>query len=70
MTKVSELGPLIPGKLHDGQVVREEDHFYSCPSCGQKVDKRDLRQCLLARRAGEPLEPEPEAKVIKFPRRK
>jgi hypothetical protein len=27
-------------------VSDERDHFYNCPSCGQMVDMRDLRQVI------------------------
>lgn len=46
MTKLSDLGPPIMGKRHDGKPLREADHFYACRSCGQVVDKRDLRQVI------------------------
>ncbi|TPJ12924.1 hypothetical protein FJW04_21955 [Mesorhizobium sp. B2-7-3] len=71
MTKLSDLGPPIPGKLHGGRHIEEHLHFYKCPHCGQRVDQRDLRQVFWHERPGhEPLEPEPEAKVIAFPKRK
>ncbi|RWF39709.1 MAG: hypothetical protein EOS46_30460 [Mesorhizobium sp.] len=71
MTKVSDLGPPIPGKLHGGKVIPEEQHFYSCPSCGQKVDQRDLRQVFWHEVPGhQPLKGEPSASVIEFPLRK
>ncbi|TPN45318.1 hypothetical protein FJ976_24090 [Mesorhizobium sp. B1-1-9] len=71
MTKLSDLGPPIPGERHGGRDIPEHEHFYACPSCGQKVDQRDLRQVFWHEVVGhEPLEPEPEAKVIEFPRRK
>lgn len=41
MTKLSDLGPPIPGKLHGGDLIREEGYFYNCPNCGQRVDQRD-----------------------------
>ncbi|RNJ42452.1 hypothetical protein B5V01_07870 [Mesorhizobium erdmanii] len=44
MTKLSDLGPPIPGTRHDGAPAHEEDNFYACEICGQKVDMRDLRQ--------------------------
>lgn len=44
MTKLSDLGPPVPGKLHGGQHIEEHLHFYNCPHCGQRVDQRDLRQ--------------------------
>ncbi|PWJ84369.1 hypothetical protein C8D77_1333 [Mesorhizobium loti] len=71
MTKLSDLGPPIPGTLHGGDLIREEGHFYNCPNCGQKVDQRDLRQVFWHEEPGhEPLEPEPEAVIIEFRRLK
>ncbi|TRC78496.1 hypothetical protein FJV80_24450 [Mesorhizobium sp. WSM4310] len=68
MTKLSDLGPPIPGKRHGRKTAREEDHFYSCPYCGQKVDQRDLRQVFWHEEPGhQALEPEESAKVILFP---
>jgi hypothetical protein len=46
MTKLSDLGPPIPGKLHGGEPADEMDNFYTCPICGQQVDMRDLRQVI------------------------
>ncbi|RWH61334.1 MAG: hypothetical protein EOQ83_21580 [Mesorhizobium sp.] len=46
MTKLSDLGPPIRSKRHTGEPPEELDHFYTCPSCGQSVDKRDLRQVI------------------------
>lgn len=43
MTKLSDLGPPIPGTLH-GPEPANDAHFYPCSYCGQKVDQRDLRQ--------------------------
>ncbi|TPN57330.1 MULTISPECIES: hypothetical protein [unclassified Mesorhizobium] len=43
MTKLSDLGPPIPGKQHGGEPADENDNFYTCPTCGQQVDMRDLR---------------------------
>ncbi|ESY62258.1 hypothetical protein X742_33720 [Mesorhizobium sp. LNHC232B00] len=57
MTKLSDLGPPIPGKLHGGADIPEHQHFYPCPYCGQKVDQRDLRQVFWHETPGhEPLE--------------
>jgi hypothetical protein len=44
MTKLSDLGPPIPGKLHGRELVNDFGHFYNCPICDQAVDQRDLRQ--------------------------
>ncbi|TRC98351.1 hypothetical protein FJV76_13690 [Mesorhizobium sp. WSM4303] len=69
MTKLPDLGPPIPGKLHGGDLIREDDHFYNCPSCGQRVDQRDLRQVFYHETPGhEPLELEENVKVIPFRR--
>ena len=69
MTKLSDLGPPIPGKLHGGRDIPEEQHFYPCPYCGQKVDQRDLRQVLWHEGPGhEPLEPDDGATILMFPR--
>lgn len=46
MTKLSDIGPPIRGKRHDGDAADEEDNFYSCATCGQLVDMRDLRQVI------------------------
>ncbi|WP_244734232.1 hypothetical protein [Mesorhizobium sp. 113-1-2] len=71
MTKLSDLGPLIPGRLHGGDLIREEGHFYNCPNCGQKVDQRDLRQVFWHEEPGhEPLEPETVATILEFSRKK
>lgn len=71
MTKLSDLGPPIPGKRHGGEPEREEDNFYPCPYCGQMVDQRDLREAFYHDAPGhEPLETEPDAQIIEFPRRK
>ena len=58
MTKLTDLGPPISGKRHGEPVVDERDHFYNCPSCGQKVDMRDLRQVIWHEEPGhKPLGP-------------
>jgi hypothetical protein len=44
MTKLSDLGPAIPGKQHGGDPVDERDNFMTCPICGQRLDMRDFRQ--------------------------
>ncbi|OBQ72411.1 hypothetical protein [Mesorhizobium loti] len=65
MTKLSDLGPPIPCKLHGGKPEREEDNFYSCPYCGQIVDQRVLRQVMWHEGPGhEPLEPEDGATIL------
>lgn len=46
MTRISELGPPTIGRRFAYEGQREEDHFYTCSSCGQNVDMRDLRQVL------------------------
>jgi len=70
MTKLSDLGPPIPDKLHGGNDIPEERHFYACPNCGQPVDQRDLRQVFYHEEPGhEPLEPEPKATILQFPKR-
>ncbi|TGR32985.1 MULTISPECIES: hypothetical protein [unclassified Mesorhizobium] len=69
-TKLSDLGLPIAGTMHGGGFPRDEDHFYNCPSCGQKVDQRDLRQVMWHEVPGhEPLETEP-ATILSFPRPK
>jgi hypothetical protein len=32
----------IRGKRLGGEPADEAEHFYTCPTCGQSVDKRDL----------------------------
>lgn len=67
MTKLSDLGPPIPGVLFGGEKIPEDQHFYPCPSCGQMVDQRDLRQVFWHEKPEhEPLEPEDGAKILKF----
>ncbi|MER8413931.1 hypothetical protein [Mesorhizobium sp. M1342] len=46
MTRLNDLGPPIPGKPHGGEPADELDNFYTCPTCGQLVDMRDLRQVI------------------------
>ncbi|RWF79013.1 MAG: hypothetical protein EOS26_03335 [Mesorhizobium sp.] len=46
MTKLSDLGPPITGTRHSEPVKDEGEHFYSCQTCGQAVDRRDLRQVI------------------------
>ena len=49
----------------------DSTHFYNCPHCGQLVDQRDARQVFYHEGPGhEPLEPDPEGKVMEFRRRK
>ena len=68
MTKLSDLGPPIPGKRHGVEPEQEEDNFYACPYCGQMVDQRDLRQVMWHEGPGhEPLEPEDGATILMFP---
>jgi hypothetical protein len=68
MTKLSDLGRPIPGKLHGGEPEREEDNFYPCPYCGQMVDQRDLRQVMWHEGPGhDPLEPGDGATILMFP---
>ncbi|MER9702173.1 hypothetical protein [Mesorhizobium sp. M0146] len=43
MTRISDLGPPIPGKPHDPDW---QEHFHVCPICGQQVDRRDFRQVM------------------------
>ncbi|SFP86574.1 hypothetical protein SAMN03159463_05022 [Mesorhizobium sp. NFR06] len=43
MTKLSDLGPPIIGRLRGKQPDDERDHFHRCPVCGQAVDRPDLR---------------------------
>ncbi|TIN90807.1 MAG: hypothetical protein E5Y02_06515 [Mesorhizobium sp.] len=46
MTKLSDLGPPIPGERHDRDYADEHDNCYICPTCGQQVDMGDLRQVI------------------------
>lgn len=67
MTKLSDLGPFFPAKRLRAEPADERDHLYNCPSCGQLVDQRDPRQVFYHEGPRhEPLEPEPEGKVIEF----
>ncbi|TPK15227.1 hypothetical protein FJ872_19290 [Mesorhizobium sp. B2-5-9] len=67
----ADFGPPIRGKVHGAELADEQDHFYNCPSCRQRVDMRDLRQVFWHEEPGHaPMKPEPEAKVIEFPKRK
>ncbi|WP_095203444.1 hypothetical protein [Mesorhizobium carmichaelinearum] len=45
MTKLPDFAP-IPGERHDGNPTDERENFYTCPTCGQLVDMRDLRQVI------------------------
>jgi hypothetical protein len=57
LTKLSELGPPITGRLQVRAAASEEDHFYICPACRQAVDRRDLRQVIWHEQPGhKPLE--------------
>lgn len=70
MTKLSDLGPPIPGVLNRDDLNRSDGHFYNCPNCGQRVDQRDLRQVFYHEGPGhEPLEPEPEPEQEPAPER-
>ena len=51
-TKLSELGPPIAGQGHGGEPEDERENFYPCPTCGQLVDMRDLRQIIWHERPG------------------
>ena len=42
MTKLYDLGP--PSKPYEPDGPWEEGRFVICPSCGQAVDMRDIRQ--------------------------
>lgn len=45
MTRIADLGPPpVPGKPQ--KPGNGHDHFHECPICGQRVDRRDLRQVL------------------------
>jgi len=70
MTRLSDLGPPIPGKRHGGELRSAGDYFYPCPVCGQKVDQRDARQVFYHEQPRhEPLELEPGATILQFSRR-
>ncbi|MCA0051728.1 hypothetical protein LB577_33030 [Mesorhizobium sp. B283B1A] len=69
MTKLSDLGPPVLGKRH-GARGNGPDNFYSCATCGQKVDMRDFRQVMWHEQQNhEALEPEDSAQIINFPKR-
>lgn len=69
MTKLSDLGPPSRGEFR-GAKEDGNEKFYSCATCGQKVDMRDFRQVMWHERPShDPLEPEPEATILKFPTR-
>lgn len=36
MTKLSDLGPPIPGTLHGGEDIPEDQHFYHAPLAGRR----------------------------------
>ncbi|KAA3452357.1 hypothetical protein C7I87_02370 [Mesorhizobium sp. SARCC-RB16n] len=68
MTKLSDLGPPIPGKVHGPELAKEQDHFYNCPECGQPVDQRDFRQVFWHEEPGHaPLDPQDGATILLFP---
>ncbi|TIV96813.1 MAG: hypothetical protein E5V85_16715 [Mesorhizobium sp.] len=47
----------IVGKRHGDEPPTEAHHFHLCPTCGQAVDRRDLRQVIWHQRpTHEPLE--------------
>ncbi|RWB65577.1 MAG: hypothetical protein EOQ52_24620 [Mesorhizobium sp.] len=46
MTKLSDLGPPITGTRLGREPPTEAHHFHLCPTCGQAVDRRDLRQVI------------------------
>ena len=58
MTKLSDLGPPIIGKMtHRKDRPDDENHFHKCGACGQTFDLRDLRQVIWHEKPGhEPLE--------------
>jgi len=57
----------MPGMPHGKGKENGQDYFYSCATCGQKVDMRDFRQVMWHEKPDhEPLEPEPDATVIEF----
>ncbi|TGS47522.1 hypothetical protein EN824_07430 [Mesorhizobium sp. M8A.F.Ca.ET.181.01.1.1] len=66
MTKLSDLGPPIPGKPHEPAPENGHDHFYTCAICGQQVDMRDFRQVMWHEQPDhEPLTDMPPAPSIK-----
>jgi hypothetical protein len=48
----------IIGQRQGGEPDSVLDHFYTCPTCGQLVDKRDLGQVLHHEIAGHQRLPE------------
>ncbi|RWG54847.1 MAG: hypothetical protein EOQ64_18865 [Mesorhizobium sp.] len=45
MIKLSDIPPLSgEGHRGGGEPANEGENFYTCKVCGQRVDKRDLRQ--------------------------
>lgn len=71
MTKLSDLGPPIPGKRRGAEPADERDHYYNCPNCGQPVDQRDARQVFYHEGPGhDPLKPEDGENILKFPERR
>jgi len=57
VTKLSDLGPPIVGRLRVKAAAQERDHFHICPACGQAVDRRDLRLVIWHEQPGHsPLE--------------
>ncbi|TPN57585.1 hypothetical protein FJ976_02805 [Mesorhizobium sp. B1-1-9] len=57
MTKLSDLGPPIPGKRHGSEPADVRENFYRCSECGQLVDMRDFRQVVWHEKPGhEPLD--------------
>ncbi|KAA3452260.1 hypothetical protein C7I87_02395 [Mesorhizobium sp. SARCC-RB16n] len=69
MTKLSDLGTSIPGKRHEGEPDDEDENFYKCEICGQRLDVRDLRQVMSHEQPShEPLDPQDGATILLFPR--
>ncbi|MFU0503677.1 hypothetical protein [Pseudaminobacter sp. NGMCC 1.201702] len=69
MTKLSDLGP--PFGRMATTVEDESEYFYQCPTCGQTVDRRDLRQVFYHDEDGhEPLEMEDNVVCLEVEKRK
>ncbi|MBZ9859714.1 hypothetical protein [Mesorhizobium sp. CA12] len=57
MTKLSELGPTFSFTTHDQPGAPPTPDTYRCETCGQIVDRRDLRQVMWHEQPGhKPLE--------------
>ncbi|WP_245464494.1 MULTISPECIES: hypothetical protein [unclassified Mesorhizobium] len=66
----ADFGPSMRGKVHEAELANEQDHFYNCPACGQRVDQRDFRQVYWHEKSGhEPLQTQ-SATILSFPRPK